>query len=76
VEGSVTLYGDAAEGSGVTETIEFDGTVQTYVSSSPSAMSTTALTDTTQHWVVDEWAGYVLRLRGSVPPHRFEMNVL
>jgi hypothetical protein len=65
VLGSVTIEGDAAEGHGVTEVITFDGNVQTYVTSSPTAMSTTAFTDTTQHWIANQWAGYVLRLRGG-----------
>jgi hypothetical protein len=65
VEGTLTLQGDAEEGENVTEDITFDGTVQTYVSSSPTAMTDTSLQDTTQRWVENEWAGYVLRLRGG-----------
>ena len=65
VEGTVTVHGDAKEGNGVTEDIAFDGTVQTYVTSSSTSMTTTTLQDTTQRWITDEWAGYVLRLRGG-----------
>ena len=65
VEGTATIQGDAEEGNGVTEDITFDGTVRTYVTSSPTSMTSTTLQDTTQRWVADEWTGYVLRLRGG-----------
>ena len=47
------------------EVITFDGTVQTYVTSSPTSMSGTTLQDTSQEGLADQWAGYVLRLRGG-----------
>ena len=65
VEGTLTIQGDAEEGNGVVEEITFDGTVQTYVTSAPTAKTGTTLQDTTQHWVPDQWTGYVLRLRGG-----------
>ncbi|HRF47602.1 MAG TPA: hypothetical protein PLC98_08265 [Anaerolineales bacterium] len=65
VQGSLTLSGDAAEGVGVSEVITFDGTVQTYVTGSPTSKTTTSLRDTSRRWVTDQWAGYVLRLRGG-----------
>jgi hypothetical protein len=64
-EGEVVITGDALEGAGVSETATFDGAVQTSVTSSPTAMTTTTLEDTSQHWYDDEWVGYVLRLRGG-----------
>ncbi len=63
--GTVTIEGDAAEGDGVSEDIVFDGTVQTYVTSSPTAMTGATLQDATQNWIPDQWAGHVLRLRGG-----------
>ncbi len=65
VEGTLTIQGDAEEGNGVTEAITFDGTVQTYITSSPTAKTGTTLQDTAQNWVPNQWTGYVLRLRGG-----------
>ncbi|MFZ6028749.1 MAG: hypothetical protein ACOYYS_13620 [Chloroflexota bacterium] len=65
MQGTITITGDAAEGNGVSEVITFDGTVQTYVSSRPTATSATTLQDSTQNWIADQWVGYVLRLRGG-----------
>ncbi len=65
VEGEVVIQGNALEGVGVSETVVFDGTVQTTVTGDPTTMTSTTLQDTGQHWYDDEWAGHVLRLRGG-----------
>ena len=65
VEGEVVIQGDALEGTGISEIVTFDGTVQTTVTGSPTTMTTTTLHDAGQHWYTDEWAGHVLRLRGG-----------
>jgi hypothetical protein len=65
VEGEVVIQGDALEGTGISETVNFGGTVQTTASGAPTAMTSTTLQDTEQHWYADEWAGHVLRLRGG-----------
>ena len=65
VQGEVVIQGDALEGAGISETVVFDGTVQTTVTGDPTTMTPTTLQDTEQHWYDDEWAGHVLRLRGG-----------
>ncbi|MBN2517797.1 MAG: hypothetical protein JXB14_03050 [Candidatus Altiarchaeota archaeon] len=65
VIGSLTLHGDAQEGSGTTETIVFDGTTQTYVTSKPTSLASTQLQDTTRNWQTDQWKGYVVRVKFS-----------
>jgi hypothetical protein len=65
VDGEVVIQGDALEGTGISETVVFDGTVQITVSGAPTTMSPTTLHDADQHWYDDEWAGHVLRLRGG-----------
>jgi hypothetical protein len=63
VEGTVTLSGTAEEGMGVTEAIVFDGTLQSYVNSVPTAeVSSTGLDDATQHWQTDQWRNYQVHI--------------
>lgn len=68
VLGSVTLHGEAEEGENVTETIEFTGRVQTYLSSNNlTLVDSTSLTDNSQTWEDNQWANYVVYLRGGTP---------
>jgi hypothetical protein len=63
-EGTVTISGDAREGTGVSEEIVFDGTLQTAVRSVPTAdVNATQLTDETQHWQPDQWQNYQVNIR-------------
>lgn len=68
VEGSMTICGNASEGYGVCETLDFDGTTMDYVTSRPTDDYAGVLVDEGQDWWDDEWAGYVLRGRGGSNP--------
>jgi hypothetical protein len=62
-EGTVLLEGDAAEGTGATEAVTFDGTTRDFVDSRPTSdVTSTSLQDTTQSWEPDQWAGYLVRI--------------
>ena len=66
VEGSVTLHGDAEEGTNVTEVITFTGRTQNYLfSRNMTSLTNTELTDDSQVWETDQWANYVAYLRGT-----------
>lgn len=66
--GSVTLHGQAEEGENITETIQFTGRTQTYLSSGNlTLVDSTSLTDNSQSWQMNQWANYVVYLRGGTP---------
>jgi len=69
INGSVTITGDASEGTGISETIIFDGTVQDFVTGiGPFTMNSTSIYDPTMHWYTDQWTGFLLRSRGGSNP--------
>ncbi len=65
VRGSLTIHGDAEEGKGTSETIEFTGSTMGEVVSRPTSLSSTSLTDTTQHWHADQWRGFMVKVSTS-----------
>jgi hypothetical protein len=67
--GNLTIRGDALEGNGTSENVNFDGRSQTYVSDVPTSMNTTQMRDAKQNWKTDQWKGYFvhLHLGGSAP---------
>lgn len=63
--GSLTIYGDAKEGNGISETINFNGTIQQSVNERPERMTSSSLTGTYQNWKTDQWKNYAVRTHCS-----------
>ena len=62
VRGSLTIHGNAEEGTGISETIEFSGSTMDEVVSRPTSLTASSLTDTTGHWQPDRWKGYMVKI--------------
>ncbi|MDY6904663.1 MAG: hypothetical protein SWH61_08250 [Thermodesulfobacteriota bacterium] len=77
-EGTVTLYGDAREGNGVSEDIVFDGTLQYYKNTIRTGDDVQFTDNRMIHdnavWEPGQWAGYMLLLRGSGDMHIIVAN--
>ncbi len=62
--GAITIYGDAEEGNGNSEVVNFSDVVfQTEVSSVPTqSITASTLQDTTKSWKVDQWKNYTVKM--------------
>ncbi|HQB59150.1 MAG TPA: hypothetical protein PK260_00020 [Candidatus Moranbacteria bacterium] len=63
--GSLTIHGDAQEGNGISETVNFNEKIQESVNGKPANMTSSSLTDTTQNWENDQWKNYAVRTHCS-----------
>jgi hypothetical protein len=63
IDGSVTITGDAAEGTGVSETVALAAR-RSYLTSVRTSATATSITDDTQHWMTDEWRNTMVQYHG------------
>lgn len=69
VIGTLTIKGDALEGTNTTEIVNFDGRLQTYESGSSDTVNINSLTDKNAHWIENQWRGFQISIRTNKKKH-------